>query len=248
MYHGKRYYIPWLCRWVSTDPIGISDGLNTYVYVSNNPIRFTDPSGMGAWDRFCGGLKMVGGALETVAGGGLFLAGVASSEIGVGIPVAIAGGAVTLHGVDTTVSGFRTMWNGEQVDTVTSSVILQDGLGMERNHANLADGAISIVGTLGANLATRAPALVTTVAADGSAAAPAVETTISLAFKPAGAVGHNMVGVTTETGTTWTHLVIAESGATTGTSTGVSVMTSGRAAVVVAEVDLLLLILWLQFL
>lgn len=234
IYHGKRYYIPWLCRWISTDPIGISDGLNSYVYVSNNPIRFTDPTGMGAWDRFCGGLKMVGGALETVAGAGLFVAGVGTSELGVGVPVAIAGGAVTLHGADTTISGWRTLWNGEQVDTLTSSVILQDGLGMERSHANLADGAISIVGTLGANVATRAPALVTTVAADGTAAAPAVETSISIAFKPAGAVGHNMVGVTTETGTTWTHLVIAESGATTGGS-GVSVMTSGRAAVIVAE-------------
>ncbi|KAN0108657.1 hypothetical protein V8E51_008399 [Hyaloscypha variabilis] len=38
-YHGARYYAPWLSRWVSTDPIGIKDGLNLYEYVSSNPIK-----------------------------------------------------------------------------------------------------------------------------------------------------------------------------------------------------------------
>lgn len=44
-YHGKRYYVPWLCRWSTTDPAGPRDGLNTYPYASNNPIRANDPTG-----------------------------------------------------------------------------------------------------------------------------------------------------------------------------------------------------------
>lgn len=44
-YHGARYYAPWLCRWVSCDPIGIKDGLNVYVYVKGNPVKGSDPTG-----------------------------------------------------------------------------------------------------------------------------------------------------------------------------------------------------------
>jgi len=44
-YHGARYYAPWLCRWISCDPIGIKDGLNVYAYVKSNPIKANDPSG-----------------------------------------------------------------------------------------------------------------------------------------------------------------------------------------------------------
>lgn len=44
-YHGARYYALWLCRWTASDPVGINAGLNTYTYVSNNPVLFNDPSG-----------------------------------------------------------------------------------------------------------------------------------------------------------------------------------------------------------
>ncbi|MFC6942703.1 SpvB/TcaC N-terminal domain-containing protein [Salinirubellus sp. GCM10025818] len=44
-YHGQRYYAPWLVRWTTTDPKGTTDGLNTYSYVKNNPLRATDPTG-----------------------------------------------------------------------------------------------------------------------------------------------------------------------------------------------------------
>ena len=44
-YHGARYYAPWLGRWVSCDPIGLVDGINFYIYVQVNPVRFQDPSG-----------------------------------------------------------------------------------------------------------------------------------------------------------------------------------------------------------
>ncbi|KAL8751966.1 MAG: hypothetical protein Q9184_005887 [Pyrenodesmia sp. 2 TL-2023] len=46
LYHcGERYYAPWLGRWISPDPIGTSDGLNLYRYVSNDPVNMDDPGG-----------------------------------------------------------------------------------------------------------------------------------------------------------------------------------------------------------
>jgi RHS repeat-associated protein len=44
-YHGARYYAPWLGRWISTDPIGIQDGLNVYCYVSSQPTLLHDLTG-----------------------------------------------------------------------------------------------------------------------------------------------------------------------------------------------------------
>ncbi len=45
-YHSARYYIPWLGRWISADPLGIKDGLNVFRYVENNPLRNNDPGGL----------------------------------------------------------------------------------------------------------------------------------------------------------------------------------------------------------
>ncbi|KAL3454414.1 hypothetical protein BJX65DRAFT_315664 [Aspergillus insuetus] len=41
----KRYYAPWLGRWTNPDPLGLVDGLNLYVYVSNDPVNMIDPTG-----------------------------------------------------------------------------------------------------------------------------------------------------------------------------------------------------------
>jgi RHS repeat-associated protein len=45
-YHGARYYAAWLGRWVSCDPGGVRDGLNTYTYVNGRPLVLQDPTGM----------------------------------------------------------------------------------------------------------------------------------------------------------------------------------------------------------
>ncbi len=45
-YHSARYYLPWLGRWLSADPIGIQDGVNVYRYTKNNPIKLLDKTGM----------------------------------------------------------------------------------------------------------------------------------------------------------------------------------------------------------
>lgn len=44
-YHSARYYVIWLGRWLSCDPIGIGDGVNVYQYSENQPINFIDNSG-----------------------------------------------------------------------------------------------------------------------------------------------------------------------------------------------------------
>jgi RHS repeat-associated protein len=45
-YHGARYYIPWLCRWIAVDPLESKRaGLSSYDYCSNNPIMRHDPDG-----------------------------------------------------------------------------------------------------------------------------------------------------------------------------------------------------------
>lgn len=44
-YNDARYYTPWLGRWTATDPAGLVDGSNSYAYVRNNPLRYTDSTG-----------------------------------------------------------------------------------------------------------------------------------------------------------------------------------------------------------
>jgi RHS repeat-associated protein len=59
-YHGARYYAAWLSRWNNADPIGISDGVNLYQYVSGNPVRLVDLHGMQG-----GGNAHTGGQMPT---------------------------------------------------------------------------------------------------------------------------------------------------------------------------------------
>ncbi|MDM0069629.1 SpvB/TcaC N-terminal domain-containing protein [Variovorax sp. J31P207] len=44
-YHFARYYMPWLGRWASCDPIGIQGGINRYEYCNANPVRLRDKNG-----------------------------------------------------------------------------------------------------------------------------------------------------------------------------------------------------------
>jgi RHS repeat-associated protein len=44
-YHGVRYYAPWVGRWTSCDPAGMTDGTNIYPYGRGNPIIFADSTG-----------------------------------------------------------------------------------------------------------------------------------------------------------------------------------------------------------
>jgi RHS repeat-associated protein len=49
-YHGARYYLSWLGRWLNADPVGIGDGVNLYQYCHDNPAMKSDKGGMQADD------------------------------------------------------------------------------------------------------------------------------------------------------------------------------------------------------
>jgi len=148
---GFRYRDLETGSFITRDPLGFVDGPNLYTYVQQNPWTKFDPEGL-SWENWSGFLKGIGGLLEFAVGGTVAVAGATASTVGVGIPVAVVGGAVALHGVDTVQSGFRQFASGQQVDSVTSTVLQKAGL--SKNAANLTDTAIGVAGSLVAGVAS----------------------------------------------------------------------------------------------
>lgn len=60
-YYRARYYDPFAGRFLSEDPLGFEAGVNFYVYVENNPLRFSDPRGLDTFkqNRQLGGAEPV---------------------------------------------------------------------------------------------------------------------------------------------------------------------------------------------
>ena len=56
-----RYYDPVIGRFLSNDPVGFQEGgagyFNRYAYTFNDPVNFTDPTGMAACPGLCGTVR-----------------------------------------------------------------------------------------------------------------------------------------------------------------------------------------------
>ncbi|KFZ01485.1 hypothetical protein V500_00751 [Pseudogymnoascus sp. VKM F-4518 (FW-2643)] len=112
-YYGARYYLPGICRWISCDPGGLSDGPNLYLFVKCNPVSKSDPNGREAswWNIATGVLTVLGGAAEIAVG----TAGVATPT---GVTQVLGVVAIT-HGLDTTWAGVKQVYTGEEPNTYT---------------------------------------------------------------------------------------------------------------------------------
>ena len=114
-YYGARYMNPRLSIWYGCDPQHEEyPDVSSYNYCMGNPIIFIDQNGQGpGWNRFTGGLRMVGGGLQIIAGAA---GGVASSWTGVG---AVVGGIAVVHGADDFQAGARQLWTGNETESFT---------------------------------------------------------------------------------------------------------------------------------
>jgi RHS repeat-associated protein len=91
-YNMARYYDPKIGRYITSDPIGLRGGLNTYLYARANPLRYVDPSGLGA--------AGVAGEVITYVGGAAAVGGLATGNPLLfygGLGVAAVGGALQVY-------------------------------------------------------------------------------------------------------------------------------------------------------
>jgi len=97
-YNYFRYYDPGTGRYITSDPIGLAGGLNTYSYVGNDPLYWIDPYGLYYAEIFGTGGAILGG---TIAAGGSVILDAATvgfnifatpAEIAAGIAIGGAAG------------------------------------------------------------------------------------------------------------------------------------------------------------
>ena len=68
MFYRARYYDPVMKRCISSDPIGLGGGMNTFGYVEGNPVSYADP--LGLWSVTVGAYLGVGGQMTFGNDGG----------------------------------------------------------------------------------------------------------------------------------------------------------------------------------
>jgi RHS repeat-associated protein len=102
LYMQARYYNPFLCRFINSDPSGFSGGLNFYAFAAGNPVSLTDPLGLQAagsingvtYNPFTGQPLPTGGSIPTYGYflNGALLGGAGAVAVTVAAPVIVAVG------------------------------------------------------------------------------------------------------------------------------------------------------------
>ncbi|HBA82824.1 MAG TPA: hypothetical protein DCZ95_01900 [Verrucomicrobia bacterium] len=92
-----RSYCPGIGRWLSTDPGGISFGLNQFLFCENDPINYRDPFGLFSWSAFGKGVAkaVVGVAIGVAVGAVIVATAPAAVVVAAGIAAAGVGGFAT---------------------------------------------------------------------------------------------------------------------------------------------------------
>lgn len=131
LYHGARYYAPWLGRWTACDRL---PKLNRYQYARGSPVRLFDPDGKDESEglaRFWGGIRALGGAAQVLLGGAALLVPEPTTV------TKVVGTIAVVNGTDDFMTGWRQMISGRQEHgaiemTVT---ITAEAAGMEPQNA-----------------------------------------------------------------------------------------------------------------